>query len=60
MTHPLVYSICLFMIVALLVSIIFVDRIKQSNKKHMIAGLYMLFAVFVHFLVLLLIELFQK
>ena len=60
MTHPLVYSISLFLIVALLMSIVFVEHIKQSNKKHMIAGLYILFAVFVHFFVLLLIELFRK
>lgn len=57
MTNPLIYSICIFLIVALLLSIVFADKIKFSEKKHIISGLYILLAAFIHVSVLIVLEL---
>lgn len=55
--NPIIYSICIFLIISLLSSIVFSERIKNSDKKHIISGVYVLLAAFIHLCVLMGVEL---
>lgn len=57
---PIFYSICFFLILSLLSSILFVERIKQTERKHMVAGVYVALAVFVHAAVLVMHAIFKN
>jgi hypothetical protein len=57
MMNPLIYSICIFIIIALLLSVVYADKIKLSEKKHIISGLYILLGAFIHVSVLIVVEL---
>lgn len=50
------YSLCIFLILSLLASVIFADKLKKAEKKHIIAAGYVALAAVVHALVVIFTE----
>ena len=53
MNSPFYYSICIFLIASLILSVIYAENIKQNNKKHILAAMYVFLAAIVYMSVIL-------
>ena len=59
MIKPLYFSLLLFLIIALLLSLVYSENLKKSEKKHVIAGMYILLGGFIHAFILIGFEVFK-
>ena len=57
MIESIQYSLLIFLVLALLISVIYKEKLKQNDKKHIISGLYMILAAFIHGFVIIIREL---
>ena len=47
-TTPLQYSVVVFVVLALIVSVFYGEKMQKSNRKHMIAACFILGAALIH------------
>ena len=48
------YAIVSFIVLSLIISIFYADTLQKSNRKHMLAGCFILLATFVYTLMIIL------